>query len=61
MAVPPPPPPPGSKISDEKEKSENLLFKNGPARTTITSLSVVSALSILKFKKLVNQPFSKSQ
>ena len=26
------------KISDEKEKRENLLFKNGPARTIITSL-----------------------
>ena len=34
-----------SKISDEKEKRENLLFKNGPARTIITSLSVVSAPS----------------
>ena len=50
-----------SKISDEKEKRVNLLFKNGPVGTIITSLSVVSALSILKFKKLVNQPFSKSQ
>ena len=45
-----------SKISDKKKKRENLLFKNGLAGTIITSLWVVFGLSILNFKKLVNQP-----